>query len=103
MRVKGRWCYLYRAINATGTTIDFGQDLATASQALASVGRIPVFLSWNILLTGLIGVVVDAVTGGWYKLESKTVSLSLQSAAAALARIMHQGPDPGRDTRASVW
>ena len=20
-----------------------------------------------------------------------------------LARIMHQGPDPGRDTRASVW
>ena len=85
VRVKGRWCYLYRAINATGTTIDFGQDLATASQALASVGRIPVFLSWNILLTGLIGVVVDAVTGGWYKLESKTVSLSLQSAAAALA------------------
>ena len=23
MRVKGRWCYLYRAIDATGTTIDF--------------------------------------------------------------------------------
>ena len=37
----------------------------------------------DILLTGLIGVVVDAVTGGWYKLEPKTVSLSLQSAAAA--------------------
>ena len=28
----------------------------------------------DILLTGLIGVVVDAVTGGWYKLEPKTVS-----------------------------
>ena len=34
MRVKRRWCYLYRAINATGTTIDFGPDLATASQDL---------------------------------------------------------------------
>ena len=37
----------------------------------------------DVLLTGLIGVVVDAVTGGWYKLEPKTVSLSLQSATAA--------------------
>ena len=27
VRVKRRWCYLYRAINATGTTIDFGPDL----------------------------------------------------------------------------
>ena len=34
MRVKGRWCYLSRAINATGTTIDSGPDLATASQDL---------------------------------------------------------------------
>ena len=25
------------------------------------------------------------------------------AAIGALARIMHQGPDPGRDTRASVW
>ena len=39
MRVKGRWCYLYRAINATGTTIDFGQDLATASQDLNAERR----------------------------------------------------------------
>ena len=23
IRVKGRWCYLYRAIDSTGTTIDF--------------------------------------------------------------------------------
>ena len=23
VRVKGRWCYLYRAIDFTGTTIDF--------------------------------------------------------------------------------
>jgi IS6 family transposase len=23
VRVKGRWCYLYRAIDSTGTTIDF--------------------------------------------------------------------------------
>ena len=37
----------------------------------------------DILFTGLLGVVVDAVTGGWYKLEPKTVSLSLQSATAA--------------------
>ena len=34
MRVKRRWCYLYRAINATGTTIDCGPGLATASQDL---------------------------------------------------------------------
>ena len=39
MRVKGRWCYLYRAINATGTTIDFGPDLATASQDLNAARR----------------------------------------------------------------
>ena len=41
----------------------------------------------DILLTGLIGVVVDAVTGGWYKLEPKTAVLSLQSTAAALEDI----------------
>ena len=23
VRVKGRWCYLYRAIDSTGATIDF--------------------------------------------------------------------------------
>jgi transposase-like protein len=23
VRVKGRWCYLYRAVNSTGATIDF--------------------------------------------------------------------------------
>ena len=39
VRVKGRWCYLYRAINATGTTIDFGPDLATASQDLNAERR----------------------------------------------------------------
>ena len=39
MRVKGRWCDLSRAINATGTTIDFGPDLATASQDLNAARR----------------------------------------------------------------
>ena len=39
VRVKGRWCYLSRAINATGTTIDFGPDLATASQDLNAARR----------------------------------------------------------------
>ena len=34
VRVKGRWRYLSRAINATGTTIDCGPDLATTSQDL---------------------------------------------------------------------
>ena len=34
MRVKGRWRDLSRAINATGTTIDCGPGLATASQDL---------------------------------------------------------------------
>ena len=34
VRVKGRWRDLSRAINATGTTIDCGPDLATASQDL---------------------------------------------------------------------
>ena len=31
------------------------------------------------------------------------LSWSFQKSRAKLARIMHQGPDPGRDTRASVW
>ena len=44
----------------------------------------------DVLLTGLIGVVVDAVTGGWYKLEPKTVSLSLQSATAATLDDMYR-------------
>ena len=39
VRVKGRWCHLYRAINATGTTINFGPDLATASQDLNAEHR----------------------------------------------------------------
>ena len=34
VRVKGRWRDLSRAINATGTTIDCGPGLATASQDL---------------------------------------------------------------------
>ena len=32
VRVKGRWCYLYRAIDSTGATIDF---------VLSGVGAMP--------------------------------------------------------------
>ena len=36
VRVKGRWCYLYRAIDSSGTTIDFvlsrWRDAATATR-----------------------------------------------------------------------
>ena len=36
VRVKGRWCYLYRAIDSTGATIDFAlsrlRDAATAKR-----------------------------------------------------------------------
>ncbi len=41
----------------------------------------------DVLLTGLIGVVVDAITGGWYKLEPKTAIVTLERAAA------NEGPD----------
>ncbi len=34
------------------------------------------------------------------KIEESTASPEIR---AALTRIMHQGPDPGRDTKASVW
>ena len=38
VRVKGRWCYLYRAIDSTGATIDFVlsglRDAATAKHLL---------------------------------------------------------------------
>lgn len=37
-----------------------------------------VFLVLDIL-AGVIGVVVDAVTGGWYQLEPETVSVTLRS------------------------
>ena len=33
------------------------------------------------ILAGLVGVVVDAVTGGWYQLEPETVSVTLRSNA----------------------
>ena len=36
IRIKGRWCYLYRAIDSTGATIDFVlsglRDAATAKR-----------------------------------------------------------------------
>jgi transposase-like protein len=36
VRVKGRWCYRYRAIDSTGATIDFGfsalRDAAAAKR-----------------------------------------------------------------------
>ena len=35
--------------------------------------------------------------------HSRRASLDEILQALSLARIMHQGPDPGRDTRASVW
>ena len=40
VRVKGRWCYLYRAIDSTGATIDFVlsrlRDAATAKRLLGN-------------------------------------------------------------------
>ena len=40
VRVKGRWCYLSRAINATGTTIDFGQATGPWAQRNLHIERI---------------------------------------------------------------
>jgi hypothetical protein len=42
----------------------------------------------DILLTGLIGVIVDAATGAWYKLSPETVSVNLQKQGAHIV-----GPD----------
>jgi hypothetical protein len=36
----------------------------------------------DILFTGLIGVIVDAVTGAWYKLSPETATVSLTSLGA---------------------
>ena len=41
--------------------------------------------------------------GVFYVLPFYASHEKLQLDVPALARIMHQGPDPGRDTRASVW
>lgn len=45
-------------------------------------------LALDILFTGLLGVVVDAATGGWYSLSPERVDVSLTQADAADA-----GPD----------
>jgi transposase, IS6 family len=43
IRLKGKWVYLYRAVDSTGETIDFllsaKRDAAAAERFLASVGR----------------------------------------------------------------
>lgn len=36
----------------------------------------------DILFTGLIGVVIDAATGGWYELEPKIAKVTLEKVAA---------------------
>lgn len=45
-------------------------------------------LALDILFTGLLGVVVDAATGGWYSLSPERVDVSLTQATASKA-----GPD----------
>ena len=35
------------------------------------------FLAADILLTGLLGVVIDGVTGAWYNLKPETVTVTL--------------------------
>lgn len=42
----------------------------------------------DILLTGLIGVVVDAATGGWYDLQPENVTIALEQLDPAMP-----GPD----------
>ena len=37
------------------------------------------------------------------KVIGESMEPTLPDGSSILARIMHQGPDPGRDTRASVW
>jgi hypothetical protein len=45
-------------------------------------------LALDILFTGLLGVIIDAVTGGWFKLEPKTAQVVLTQVDASDA-----GPD----------
>ncbi len=42
----------------------------------------------DVLFTSLVGVVIDAVTGGWYKLEPKTAAVALEKLASNI-----EGPD----------
>ncbi len=60
----------------------------------------------DVLLTGLIGVIVDAATGAWYKLSPETVNVSLAKTDANAP-----GPDqldiaialrPGADNKTEV-
>ena len=45
-------------------------------------------LALDILFTGLLGVVIDAATGAWYKLGPETATVALAKTSAAVA-----GPD----------
>lgn len=40
------------------------------------------FLAADILLTGLLGVVIDGITGAWYNLKPETVTVSLSKVSS---------------------
>lgn len=42
----------------------------------------------DVLFTGVVGVIVDAVTGGWYKLEPKTATMVLEKTNVSM-----EGPE----------
>ena len=61
----------------------------------------------DILFTALIGVVVDAITGGWYKLEPKTATIALERTDVGMAgperiEVTITITDDGQDATASV-
>ena len=67
VRVKGRWCYLYRAIDSTGATIDFVlsglRDAATAKHLFRKVLTDPSHPQPRVINTDQAGLYGAAISG----------------------------------------
>jgi hypothetical protein len=63
-------------------TLTFSMDGYTSQDFRLSRNMRTGILVADILLTGLIGVVVDAATGAWYRLSPENVNLTLTRTAA---------------------
>src|SRR5947209_5255775 len=68
IRVRGRWCYLYRAIDSTGATIDFLlsalRDAAAAKRLLRRALRDPAHPQPRVINTDQARLYGSAIAGG---------------------------------------
>ena len=67
VRVKGRWCYLYRAIDSTGTTIDFVlsglRDAAAAKRLFCKALTNPSHPQARVINTDQARIYESAISG----------------------------------------